>query len=99
MNVRLGADAVPESLTRRLPFADTVVPGWCPLNFSVPSLSITWTLVVAVGRTRILALGFAEVTPPANDQVKWYEGRNTAEPPPDTALKNQEPWMPEHDAP
>jgi hypothetical protein len=101
MKVRLGDEADPESSTMRVPVAVTVAFGFrTPFSVIVPLLRVIVTVVVFVGGTLIVsALGLADVEFPANDHCRWYEGRNASLPPPSTALRNQEPWMPEHDAP
>jgi len=71
MNVKLGADAVPETLTTRVPVAVTLLPCFgVPLNVIVPSLRLRRTVVLLAGGTLIRALGFAVVEPAANDHLK-----------------------------
>jgi hypothetical protein len=57
-------------------------------------------VVFAVDGTLMMrALGLADAEPRLNDRCRAQEGRTAPVPPPSTALKNQDPWIPEQDAP
>jgi hypothetical protein len=73
INVKLGADADPESLTVRVPVAVTSAFGFrTPLSFRTPLLRVMVSVVLFVeGTSMLTALGLATVEPAGNDHRRW----------------------------